>query len=58
MHRRWVVVRKNDGVLIASFASRYAAMLFSERRRDGPYIVFEKIVASSEGNRSLQAHPE
>ena len=43
MYGQWMVVRKNDGVLIASFASRYAAMLFSERRQDGPYVVLEKL---------------
>jgi hypothetical protein len=57
MRRQWVVVRKNDGVLIATFASRYAAMLFSERRPDGPYIVLEKILPSSESNPPLQARP-
>jgi hypothetical protein len=53
MHRQWVVIRKNDGILIASFASRYAAMLFSERRQDGPYVVLEKIAPSSENDPSL-----
>jgi hypothetical protein len=49
MRRRWVVVRKNDGVLIASFASRYAAMLFSERRPDGPTLCLKR------GYQSLKA---